>query len=252
MAAVIVAAKACPVIGHDPSHRLAPDRQNVQPQQNRPKPVLLAHMIAASAKAFLTAQRHLARIQKVAKELPARRRLMASNSQSRRHPVHRRRGGHRPRHARQTLGIGRGQMCVGGQNGETVRGRDINPPPHHHVAIAISVARRAKIRSVFAHHLRHQRMGPCRIGVGMQPAKIGQGGGVDHGALGSTQTVLKNFNGIGPGDRIHRIHPHAKPALKEGANGGEVEKPFHQGGVIRHRIDYIDDHVAHFVLPYLG
>ena len=135
-------------------------------------------------------------------------------------------------------------MRVGGKHRQTVRRRDIDPPTHHHVAIAIPIARRAKIRGVFAHHLRHQRMGPCRIGVRMQPAKIGQGDGVDHCAPGRTQTVFKNFNGIGPSDRVHRIHPHAKTALKERADGGEVKKALHQRGIIGHRVDHIDNHIA--------
>ena len=83
-----------PEVGHQVGNRLTAHGKDIEPEQNGPETVLLAHMVAACTCAFLAAERDLARVEQVAEELPAGRRLVAFNAKAFGHPVRRPGGGH--------------------------------------------------------------------------------------------------------------------------------------------------------------
>src|SRR5690606_37985447 len=68
---VIVASVGLPVLADDLVDALPPRRQHVQPQQHRPKAILLAHVVRAGAGALLAADGNPAGIQQIAEVLPA-------------------------------------------------------------------------------------------------------------------------------------------------------------------------------------
>ncbi len=80
MPGVIVAAVLRPVIAHDFSHACLAHREDVEPQQNRPDPVLLAHMARSGPGTFLAADADLVGIQQRAEEFPSSRRFKTGDA----------------------------------------------------------------------------------------------------------------------------------------------------------------------------
>ena len=249
MARIVVAPEGRPMRGQDVAHTGLAHGKDVQPHQHGPKAILFAHMVRPGAKAFLAAERHLVRIQQIAEEFPPRRRLKAANPQRLRHAVHRRTGGHRPRDALQTRMIAGGKGGVGGQHRQTVRRRNIDAAPHNHVAITVTIGCRPEIGRVRAEHPVHQRLGPDRVGIGVQAAEIRQGRSIDHRAGGRPQPGFQNLAGVGPGHGAHRIKAHPEATGEHGADRRKIEQCFHQRRVIRDGIDHIHDHLAQGAAP---
>ena len=69
---VVVASEALPVFGHDLGDAATAHGQDLQPEQHGPEAIFLAHVVAAGAEAFLTAEGDLAGIQQVHLEQQAR------------------------------------------------------------------------------------------------------------------------------------------------------------------------------------
>ena len=252
MARIIVAAIICPVLRQNLRHRLLAHRQNVQPQQNRPQPVLFADMIRPGAETFLATDGRPPGIQQVAKEFPPGRGFKRCNPQPFGNPVSGSRGRHRPRHPLQPGLVARCQMRIGSQHRQAVRRRDIDAPPHHHVAVAIAIGCGAKIRGIRPEHLLHQRLGPGGVGVGMHAAKVWQRGAVDHGSRRCPQPFLQDFHGIGAGHRTHAVHPHPEPGAKHRPDRGKIEQAFHQRRIIGHRVHHIHHHRPQHLPPDPG
>ena len=232
------------MVAHDPGDRLAPRRQDVQPQQDRPQAVLLAHVIGAGAEALLAAQGDLARIEQVAEELPAGRRLVAADAERLRDPVGGARGRHGARDPGEAGGVAGREMGVGGEDREAVRGRHVDAAAENHVAIAIAVRGGAEVRPVRVHHGIHQLARVRRVGVRMMPAEVLERLAVDDRARGRAERPLQNRPRIGPGDRRHGVVADAKAALEERRDALEIEQPGHQLLVVGDRIDDLDRGVA--------
>ncbi len=190
VARIHVATVARPVLAHDFFHRLLAHREDVQPEQHRPQSVFFAHVIRAGAKAFLAAQGHFSRIHQVAEKLPAGGRFKAGNVQGLRHAIHRRAGRHRTRHAGQALAVGGHQRGVGGEQREAVRRGDEEFIAQDHIAVAITVGGRAKIRCLVAIHDLDQIMRIGQVGVGVAAAKIFQRHGIHQTVGRRTEAAL--------------------------------------------------------------
>ena len=79
----------------------------------------------------------------------------------------------------------------------------------------------------------------------MAAAKVLQWFAVLHGAHRGVETALKNGFGIGAGDRMQGIN--AEPeiaAAHQLLNLSKVKQSFHLGGVISHRVDDLNGHIA--------
>ena len=244
MARVVIAPEAREMIGHDFGHALPTCRDDIEPHQHRPKPVLFADVIGAGAEAFLATEAHPARIHQVAEELPAGGRLVAVETHRRRDPIHGGRGRHRTRDPLQPVLVARHQMCIGRKHGEAIRGRYIDLSPEDHVAVAIPVRGRAEIGAILGHHLGHQLMRPGGVRIGMHPAEIGQGLFMGDCAFGRAQPVFEYLDRIGAGDRAHAVHAHRESFVKKATQRFEIEQGFHQVGIGHDRIDDFDDHRA--------
>ena len=81
-------------------------------KQHGPDAVLLTHVVAAGARAFLAADRDAPGVEQVAEELPARRRLEARDAELGGDAVNRAAGGHGAGHAREAAAIGWREMSV--------------------------------------------------------------------------------------------------------------------------------------------
>ena len=150
MAGVIIAPVVPPVLAHDFRHRLPTFGQDVQPEQHRPQPVLLTHVVGAGAETFFTAQGDFAGVQQVAEELPAGRGLVTVQPQLGRDPVGRLTGRHRAGHAGHAGAVAGRQIGVGKDHRQAIAGRDEEMPAQHHVAIAVPVRGRAEVGRVRA------------------------------------------------------------------------------------------------------
>ena len=69
------------MLAHDIGDALAAHGQDVQPEENRPKAVLFAHMVGAGAGTFLAADGGQAGIEQVAEEFPAGRGLVHADAE---------------------------------------------------------------------------------------------------------------------------------------------------------------------------
>ena len=99
----------------------------------------LAHMRGTGARALLAANGNAARVEQVAEELPAGRRLAHSDSALGGNPVGRAAGGHRRRDTGLPSAIPGGQVRIGGQDREAVRRRHVRRAADDQVAITIAV-----------------------------------------------------------------------------------------------------------------
>ncbi len=245
VAGVVVAPVEAPVFAHDLLHGLALDRQQVQPEQDRPETVLLAHVVGAGAKAFLAAQGHPASIQQVAEELPAGGGLEAFHPETRRHPVGGLAGGHGAGDAADPLAVAGHVVGIGGEHRQAVAGGDEEAPAQDHVAVAVAVGGRAEIRRLTAEELLHQVVGMGQVRIRVSPAEVRQGFGAHHRTGLRAQPVLQDAHSIGPGDRVHGIEAHVEmPRVEQGVDAVEVEQGLHQGLVVGHRVDHFDAHLA--------
>ncbi len=245
VAGIIVAAKSGPVI---PRQRIGADLahgEDIEPQQHRPHPVLLADMVRSGAGAFLAADRRQAGIEQRAEKLPARRRFKTRDVQRGGHAVSRCAGRHRTRNTLQAGCIARREMGIGRQHRQAVRRRDEAAAPDDQIAIAIAVRRCAEIRCARCHHQIIQRLGMHKIGIGVMPAKIFERHAAAHRAGGKAQPPLQNLGGIRPGDSVHRIKGHGEAAGHCGPNARKIEQAFHQISIIGNRINHFDGHVRH-------
>ena len=82
------------------------------------------------------------------------------------------------------------------------------------------------------------------VGVGMQPAEIGQRVGMERGAVGRAEPALEDLAGIRPGDRVHRVERQAEPATQQIAQPVEIEDPLHQRRVVGDGVDNRHLHLA--------
>ena len=142
------------------------DRQDVQPEQHRPEPVLFAHMVASrcrsSPRRKSSPGRHPSGCRRTSSRSAFRNAAMPIASATRSTAA---RGRHRARHALQPRRIARRQMRIGRQNRQAVRGRDIDAAPEDHVAVAVAVRCGAEIGTVRRHHRRPSARAP-RSGSG--------------------------------------------------------------------------------------
>ena len=98
MTGVVVPPKAFPMIRHDLGDAALSFGQDLQPEQDGPKPIFLAHMVAASAKAFLSAEGDLPGVEQIAEELPTGWCFIAIDAQLLGHHIHSSACGHRAGH----------------------------------------------------------------------------------------------------------------------------------------------------------
>ena len=109
-------------------------------------------MVRSGAGALLAADRDATGVEQAAEEFPPCRRLEHRDAALRRHSVGGAAGRHGARDALQAAGIALGQMDVGRQHREAVRGRHGYASAQHDVAIAIAVGRGAHVGSVGREH----------------------------------------------------------------------------------------------------
>src|SRR5690606_27672366 len=96
----------------------------VEPEQDRPQAVLFAHVIGTGAEAFFATERHLASVQQIAEEFPARWRLVAADPQPFGHAVGGSAGGHGACDACNAICVTRRKRGVRSQNRQAVRWGD--------------------------------------------------------------------------------------------------------------------------------
>ncbi len=88
-------------------------------------------------------------------------------------------------------------------------------------------------------------MGVRQVGVGVAVAEILEGDAIDDGAGRRAEHALDDRRRVRPGHRMHGVELHAKvAAAKQRGNGVEVEQLRHQLGIVRHRIENLDHHIA--------
>lgn len=237
---VVVAAEARPMLAHQRLDRTAAHREHVEPEQDRPQPVLLAQVVGAGAVALFAAQRGAAGVEQVAEELPAGRCLETRDAQGLRDAVGRGGGGHRARDASQARLVARRDGGVRGEHGEAVRGRDREVAADDHVAVRVAVGRAAQVGRIRRCHVRDQIFGVDRVRVGMQLAEVLQRLGVDHAARRRAQFALEDGPRVRTADRAHRIAAHAEAAREEAPDRLEVEYLAHQRGMVGYRVDHLD------------
>ena len=218
--------------------------EDVEPEQHRPEPVLLADMVGAGARALLAAQRGEAGVEQIAEELPTRRRLEALDAELGGDAVRGGAGRHRARDAGQALGIARREMRVGRQHRERIRGRDEQPAADDQIAVAVAVGGGAEIGRLRRHQQVVELLGVGEIGIGMMAAEIGQRRSVDHRARARLQFALEDRMRVGAGDRVHRVEAHAEAGSEQRADRVEVEQRAHQRGVVLYGIDDRDRRAA--------
>src|SRR6267142_399480 len=81
MTLIVAAPKTQPMIAHDLSQRFTRLRQDRQPAQDGPQPVLFANVIRPGTKTFFPANRAESCIHQVPKELPPCRRFVKASAQ---------------------------------------------------------------------------------------------------------------------------------------------------------------------------
>ncbi len=223
MAGVVVAPINLPVFAHNFRNRLPTFCQDIHPEQHRPQPVLFPDMVGAGAKAFLAAQRNLARIQQIAEKLPAGRRFVAGHTEFGRDPIRRLTGGHGTGHPGQMRAVAGSQFGVGQDHRQTVAGRDEEMPTQHHVAVAIAIRRGTKVWRVRSKQVIRQLFRIHQIGIGMAMAEILQRDAIHHRSLGGAQPVFDDFTGVGTRDRVHGVKAHPGAGLEPGADLVEIK-----------------------------
>ena len=152
MTHINTASEFCPMFANNLFHRLAPDRQNIKPEQNRPQPVFLANVIRTCTETFLAAESNAFVIEKVAKEFPTGRSFVVINSQLARNVVQRLTGDHRARNADKPLTVARHQSRIGCQNRQAVARSHIKSPAQNHMTIAIAIRGHTEIGRIGAIH----------------------------------------------------------------------------------------------------
>src|SRR6185437_774618 len=118
VAGIVVAAIGRPVVLDDGVDILPARREDVEPQQDRPQAVFLAHVVGAGAGAFLAADGNPAGVEQVAEEFPASRRLVHFNAELFRHTVGGGAGRHGPGDAGESFVVAGRQVRVGGKQRE--------------------------------------------------------------------------------------------------------------------------------------
>ena len=163
-------------------------------------------------------------VQQVAEELPPRRRLIL-----RRSPAHpppgpppQRSASTAPRPSARPC-IARRQMRIGRQHRQTVRGRDIDPAPDHHVAVAVAIADAAPKSGAASDRTSRPSAPWPRSGSGRGACRRNPAGAC---ALTTVpcrraQPVFQDLHRIGPGHGAHAIHPHPEAAREHRADRRE-------------------------------
>ncbi len=136
-------------------------------------------------------------------------------------------------------------MRIGRENGKAVRRRDEHAVADHHVAVAVAIRCRAEIRSAITHDRIIQGLGVDKVGVRVMAAEIFQRREIQHRAFRRAKAVFEDFLGIGAGDRAHRVERNPETGSDMGADRVEIEKLFHQLGVVCDRVENLDLHVVH-------
>ncbi len=221
-------------------HRLAGNRDEIEPEQHGPQAVLFADVIRAGAIALFPAEGDFAGIEQVAEKLPAGGGLVAGDAQGCGDAIDRGRGGHGARHTGQPAGIARNALGVRRQHGEAVGRRDHEVAADDHVAVGVAVGGGAHIGGVGRGHVIDQVGGVDRVGVGVQIAEVFARFGVDHGALGCAELAFEQGFGIGTAHRPHGVQPQAEAAGEQGANGVEIEQLALHRAIVGHRVDDLD------------
>lgn len=193
-----------------------------EPCEDCPQSVLLAHVVRARAKRLLAAeQRRVAggraglevRVHQVAEELPARRRLEARDAERGRDAVDGCAGRHRARDRAQPALPRelREEVRVRGDDGERVGGRDEAAAAQDHIAVAVTVAGRAKVgqrpaggrrvgRAVAQQAERGDELGRVgEVGVGVAAAKVGQRRALAQRLLGAAHELAEHGEQVGAG-----------------------------------------------------
>ena len=165
---------------------------------------------------------------------------MSRDAEFRRDPVGRGAGRHRARDAREPADVARRAMRVGGEDGERVGRRDVHIAADNHVAVAVAVGGGAEVGRGRRHHQVEQFLGVGRVRVGVMAAEVGQRRSVDDGSFRRAELALEDGVRIRAGDRVHGVEAHAEARGEQRPHGLEVEQGFHQGEVLRHRIDDLD------------
>src|SRR5215207_10005246 len=150
---VVAPPEPAPVVAHDLLDRLPRHGEDREPAQNRPQPILLAHVVRARAEALLAAHGREARVEQVAEELPPRRRLVTLDAEGVGHAVYGRARRHRARDAREPFAVaGDAVARVLGDDGQRVARRDEEVASQNQIAVAVAVAGRADVGGVAAAH----------------------------------------------------------------------------------------------------
>ena len=144
MARIDVPPKTLPMFLNNSLNRLIAHRQDVQPVENGPQPVLFAHMIRPRPGTFFAAQRRLSSVKQSAEILPPRRGFVARDSKLGRHAVDRTTRRHRTGDPRQTCCVRRHQPMIGGNDCQTIAGADNKPSTHNHVAVPVAIRSRTE------------------------------------------------------------------------------------------------------------
>mmetsp|Transcript_18911 Transcript_18911/g.58270 ORF Transcript_18911/g.58270 Transcript_18911/m.58270 type:complete len:443 (-) Transcript_18911:1492-2820(-) len=253
-------------------------RQDRQPREHRPQPVLFADVVAAGAERLLAA--HEGRVvgaseqsfgvHQIAEELPARRRLEERQVQFLRHQVDGAGRRHRPRHCLEAALLleERDDVRVRRQHRQRVRRRDEELGAEDHVPVAVAVRGRAEGRHclgsldratglVDAHGLdevdRVREVGVCVVS-----AEVVEGHGVQEAVRRQAERVHEERARVGARDAVHRVEDEGKVGSGEQRRleDVEVENCFEKIQVRRDGVDDghaddaglvggLDDHVLH-------
>src|SRR5262249_19819460 len=150
-------------------------------------------------------------VHEIAKKFPACRRLVTADPESRGDAIDGGRRRHGPSYARESAAIPwDGPLRVLRENGQRVSRSDEKAASEDHIAIAVTVARRAEIRGIRPRHQVHQLGGMSLVRVGMMAAEILERTTVDDRARRSAETFFEQKFGIRTGHRVHRVEAHPK------------------------------------------
>jgi hypothetical protein len=141
---------------------------------------------------------------------------------------------------------------VRGHHRQAVAGADEEAAPEDHVAVPVAIRCSAEVRRIAPEHELAQFAGVGKVGVGMAPTEIGQGFLAHHGARRCAKAFLQDLHGVGSGDGVHGIEPHAEAVrLDQCAHGREIEQRVHQVGVVGDRVHDLDLHLAELLVAHM-
>jgi hypothetical protein len=143
---------------------------------------------------------------------------------------------------------------VGDENGQTVARTDDEIAADDHVAVAVTIRSGTKRQTRSGVGQRSDEVGCInRVGIRMAATEIGQRLTVDHRTGGCAKTPFQNRQRIGASHRVHGVKTHAEVrARQQTRNTIEVEQRLEKFGIVGHRIDDADHHLADGSLDRFG